>query len=134
MPLNEADTRARLVEPKLKVAGWTELAISREFHYSTNHPYTKGKIVLVGDRVQREKPKRVDYLLRYTDGFPIAVVEAEPEDGSKLKFLEEQKRIVEHLEAVQAKIKAIREAQAITDAGLQRLEQAILERAFRGEL
>ncbi|WP_376791876.1 restriction endonuclease subunit S [Thermoflexus sp.] len=48
--------------------------------------------------------------------------------------LSEQRRIVAHLEAVQAKIRALKEAQAATDAELQRLEQAILEKAFRGEL
>ncbi|HXF70108.1 MAG TPA: restriction endonuclease subunit S [Thermoflexus sp.] len=48
--------------------------------------------------------------------------------------LSEQRRIVARLEAVQAKIRALKEAQAATDAELQRLEQAILEKAFRGEL
>ncbi len=48
--------------------------------------------------------------------------------------LDEQRRIVAHLEAVQEKIKALKEAQATTDAKLQRLEQAILDKAFRGEL
>jgi len=48
--------------------------------------------------------------------------------------LEEQRRIVAHLQAVQEKIKALKEAQAATEAELKRLEQAILEKAFRGEL
>jgi len=48
--------------------------------------------------------------------------------------LEEQRRIVAHLEAVQEKVRALKEAQAATDAELQRLEQAILDKAFRGEL
>jgi len=48
--------------------------------------------------------------------------------------LEEQRRIVTHLEAVQEKVNALKEIQATTDAELQRLEQAILDRAFRGEL
>ena len=48
--------------------------------------------------------------------------------------LEEQKRIVAHLQEVQEKIKALKEAQAQTEAELKRLEQAILEKAFRGEL
>lgn len=91
MPLNEADTRAQLVEPKLKAAGWTDQAISREFYYSTNHQYVPGKIILKGDTVQRGKSKRVDYLLRYTDGFPIAVVEAEPESSPAEAGLEQAK-------------------------------------------
>jgi type I restriction enzyme S subunit len=48
--------------------------------------------------------------------------------------LEEQRRIVAHLEAVQERLKALKEAQAATEAELKRLEQAILEKAFRGEL
>ena len=48
--------------------------------------------------------------------------------------LEEQRQIVSHLKAVQEKIKILKEIQATTDAELQRLEQAILDSAFRGEL
>jgi type I restriction enzyme S subunit len=48
--------------------------------------------------------------------------------------LEEQRRIVADLQAVQEKIQAFKEAQAATEAELRRLEQAILEKAFRGEL
>jgi len=48
--------------------------------------------------------------------------------------LEEQRRVVAHLEGVQEKVKALKEAQAASDAELQRLEQAILDRAFRGKL
>jgi type I restriction enzyme S subunit len=48
--------------------------------------------------------------------------------------LEEQRRIVAHLQEVQEKIKALEEAQEQTEAELKRLEQAILEKAFRGEL
>jgi len=48
--------------------------------------------------------------------------------------LDEQRRIVAHLEALREKIKILKEIQATTDAELQRLEQAILDSAFRGEL
>jgi type I restriction enzyme S subunit len=48
--------------------------------------------------------------------------------------LEEQRRIVAHLQEVQERIKALKEAQEQTEAELKRLEQAILEKAFRGEL
>lgn len=48
--------------------------------------------------------------------------------------LEEQRRIVAHLEAVQEKIRALKAAQAETEEELKRLEQAILDKAFRGEL
>ncbi|MHA2616797.1 MAG: type I restriction endonuclease subunit R, partial [bacterium JZ-2024 1] len=97
MPLNEADTRARLVDPRLRASGWTDQEISREFYYNANHPYTPGKIILAGDRVHRGNPKRVDYLLRYTDGFPIAVVEAEPESSAPDAGLEQAKRYAKDL-------------------------------------
>jgi type I restriction enzyme S subunit len=48
--------------------------------------------------------------------------------------LAEQRHIVAHLQAVQERLKALGEAQAATEAELKRLEQAILEKAFRGEL
>jgi len=48
--------------------------------------------------------------------------------------LAEQRRIVAHLQDVQEKIKALKEAQTQTEVELKRLEQAILEKAFRGEL
>jgi len=77
---NEADFRARLTEPKLKTAGWTNQHLTRESYYNRDHQYTPGLIILVGDGIRRVRPKRVDYLLRYTDGFSIAVVEAKSED------------------------------------------------------
>ncbi|MGQ9859515.1 MAG: hypothetical protein ACUVS3_12630 [Thermodesulfobacteriota bacterium] len=51
-----------------------------------------------------------------------------------LPSLKQQRRIVAYSEAVQEKVKAIKAAQARTDEDLRRLEGAILERAFRGEL
>lgn len=48
--------------------------------------------------------------------------------------LEEQRRIVAHLEEVRERVRALKEAQATTEAELQRLEQAILNKAFQGEL
>jgi len=48
--------------------------------------------------------------------------------------LDEQRRIVAHLQAVQEKVKTLKESHAQIDADLRRLEQAIVDRAFRGEL
>jgi type I restriction enzyme S subunit len=48
--------------------------------------------------------------------------------------LEEQRRIVAYLQDVQEKIRALKEVQAQTETELKRLEQAILDKAFRGEL
>ncbi|HIQ00355.1 TPA: DEAD/DEAH box helicase [Candidatus Bipolaricaulota bacterium] len=89
--MNEADTRARLVDPKLKVAGWTDQHVTREFYYQKDVHYVPGKIILAGTQIRRGKRRKVDYLLRLTDGFPIAVVEAEPEYKSPDSGLEQAK-------------------------------------------
>jgi type I restriction enzyme S subunit len=48
--------------------------------------------------------------------------------------LPEQRRIVEYLESVQTEVKDLKRTQAKSTAELERLEQSILARAFRGEL
>ncbi len=98
MSLNEADTRAQLIDPKLNVAGWTRSQVTREHYDRTDWVYTAGKIVLRGDRAERLPPKRVDYLLRYTDSLPIAVVEAKEEGKPGLLLDENAKRPSLHRE------------------------------------
>ena len=97
MPLNEADTRAQLIDPKLNIAGWTRSQVTREQYYRTDWAYTAGRIVLRGDRAERLPPRRVDYVLRYTDSFPIAVVEAKEESKSAVAGLEQVKRYAREL-------------------------------------
>jgi type I restriction enzyme S subunit len=48
--------------------------------------------------------------------------------------LEEQKRIVTHLQALQEKIKSLKESQTHTETKLKELENSILDKAFKGEL
>ena len=91
MTLNEADTRVRLIEPKLQAAGWAGSQITREHFYRCDHRYTAGRIYLTGDEARRREPRRVDYLLRYTDAFPIAVVEAKGEGHAPNAGLEQAK-------------------------------------------
>jgi type I restriction enzyme R subunit len=72
---SEADTCRKFVVPKLQAAGWdTEPHSIAEQRY-----FTAGRIVVRGERADRKKGKRADYLLRYTRDFPLAVVEAKPE-------------------------------------------------------
>jgi len=80
MPINEADTCRKYVEPKLYAAGWAEDQISEQ------KSFTDGRIVIAGSRPIRRPQKRADYLLRYRRDFPLAVVEAKaayrsPSDG-----------------------------------------------------
>ena len=80
MPINEADTCRRYIEPKLYAAGWADEQISEQ------KSFTDGRIVIAGSRPIRRPQKRADYLLRYRRDFPIAVLEAkaayrQPGDG-----------------------------------------------------
>ena len=81
MSLNEADTRARLIDPQLGSANWGADQISREHFHRRDVQYTPGRTVLRGTRSTRKKGRKVDYLLRYA-GFPIAAVEAKGEGES----------------------------------------------------
>jgi len=77
-PLNEADTRAKLIDPKLKVSMWGESQITREHYFVKRKAITGGRIYLIGEESRRREPQRVDYLLRY-NGQMIAVLEAKSE-------------------------------------------------------
>lgn len=94
---NEADTRATLIDPKLKAAGWADTQITREHYYQRDQQYTQGRVILVGDRVRRGEARKVDYLLRLSDSFPVAVVEAKPEAEAAEAGLEQAKRYAREL-------------------------------------
>ena len=69
--MNESETRAELIDPKLKENGWdskanADVKVHREFHI------TEGKKLLGGGRA---KPVIADYVLAYK-GRKLAVVEA----------------------------------------------------------
>src|SRR5258708_33662575 len=68
----EADTCRKFVVPKLLAAGWDNDPHS----IAEQRTITDGRVVPVGKGFVRKPPKRVDYLLRYTRDFPLAVVEA----------------------------------------------------------
>lgn len=74
--MNEADTCRVLVTPALQKAGWGEPV----WRIAEQHYFTDGQIILVGDGHKRQKGKKADYLLRYEESFPIAVVEAKAAD------------------------------------------------------
>lgn len=63
MTLNEADTRARLIDPRLASAQWGDDQIAREHFYRRDIEYTPGRIVLRGTRTTRREGRKVDYLL-----------------------------------------------------------------------
>ncbi len=70
--MSEADTCRKFVVPKLLAAGWD----TDPHSIAEQRTITDGRIIPVGKGFVRKPPKRVDYLLRYTRDFPLAVVEA----------------------------------------------------------
>jgi hypothetical protein len=53
------------------------LAVPNDSHsIAEQRTITDGRVIPVGKSFVRKPPKRVDYLLRYTRDFPLAVVEA----------------------------------------------------------
>ena len=69
----EADTCRKYVVPKLLALDWD----SDPHSIAEQRTITDGRVIPVGkEGFIRKPPKRVDYLLRYTRDFPLAVVEA----------------------------------------------------------
>ncbi len=76
MPLNEADTRAKLIDPAIHARGWSEELIKRE--------QTAGTVEIVDGRLRRRNRGRVDYTLRIkinpgTQPVAVALIEAKAE-------------------------------------------------------
>ena len=67
---SEADTCRKDVLPKIYASQWTDEQIIEQ------GTFTDGKIVVLGRKAKRKKAKRFDYLLRYSQNFPLAIVEA----------------------------------------------------------
>ncbi|HEO69987.1 MAG TPA: restriction endonuclease subunit R [Candidatus Hydrogenedentes bacterium] len=77
MPYNEADTRAKLIDPAIHKRGWTEDLIRRE--------QTAGPIDIVGGKARRRSKGKSDYVLRVkvnvdTQPVAMAVLEAKREN------------------------------------------------------
>lgn len=71
--MNEAETRAELIDPKLKAAGWGVVEGSR---IRMEFPINKGRLIGHG---QRSKPDKADYVLQYKNR-NLAVIEAKARD------------------------------------------------------
>jgi type I restriction enzyme R subunit len=89
----EADTCRKFVVPLLQAAGWDDEPHS----IAEQRTITDGRIVPVGKGFIRRPPKRVDYLLRYTRDFPLAVVEAKAAYKSASDGLQQAKDYAEML-------------------------------------
>ena len=91
---NEADTCRKFVVPKLQAAGWD----NEPHSIAEQRTFTDGRIVVRGNKTERRKPKRADYLLRYTRDFPIAVTEAKAEYKKAADGLQQVKEYAEILD------------------------------------
>lgn len=67
---SEADTCRKEVLPQLYSSQWNDEQILEQ------RTFTDGKIIVIGRKAKRKKAKKFDYLLRYSQSFPIAIVEA----------------------------------------------------------
>ncbi len=76
----EDETCRRFVLPALEQAGWQQDQIRAQY------PINRGRIRATARRHLQERPLKADYVLSYSDGLPIAVIEAkrsrrDPADG-----------------------------------------------------
>ena len=88
MSLNEADTRAKLIDRALHDRGWSEDLIRRET--------TAGAVEIVGGRARRAERGRADYTLRIrvapgTQAVAVALIEAKAERYPPTHGLEQAK-------------------------------------------
>ena len=91
--LNEADTCRLLVTPAILNAGWGAPA----WRIKEQHYFTDGQVILVGDGHKRREGKKADYLLRYEESLPIAVVEAKSEEYEPATGLQQAKDYAQRL-------------------------------------
>lgn len=89
--MNEAETRAELIDPALKGAGWGVVADSRV----RREVITLGRLQGAG---QRSKQDIADYVLSYR-GQKLAVIEAKRRDLPATEGVEQAKRYAEKLQA-----------------------------------
>jgi type I restriction enzyme, R subunit len=92
MPLSEADTRAKLIDPALHARGWTEDLVRRE--------ETAGAVEIVDGRPHKHSQGRTDYTLRIkvtSEVQPVAValIEAKAEHLLVTPRLEQAKLYAE---------------------------------------
>ena len=91
MAMNEADTRANLIDPKLLAAGWGQIEhsfIRREVNI------TQGRIIGSG---KRSSPVISDYVLEYK-GHKLAAVEAKKESLSYTEGVRQAKDYANRLQ------------------------------------
>ena len=87
--MNEAETRAELIDPKLKESGWGVIEGSKVLR---EHPITIGRIQTGG----RAKPLFADYILVFK-GRKLAAIEAKSDGYSETEGVAQAKDYAEKL-------------------------------------
>jgi len=150
MPLNEADTRAKLIDPAIHKCGWTEDLIRRE--------ETAGTVEIINGKARRRSRGKIDYVLRVkvnvdTQPVALALIEAKKEslppghglDQAKgyaecrrhnvqFIFISNGQRIAEVLRVQMASVEKARAPLEEELATINALPATLLRRAFSGEL
>ncbi len=91
--MNEAETRAELIDPKLKANGWGVVEGSKVLRERNVCKITAGKIKVGG----RSRPLVVDYILAYK-GIKLAVIEAKSDEKSVREGIAQAKQYAEKLQ------------------------------------
>lgn len=92
MSFNEADTRAKLIDPAIHKVGWTEDLIRRE--------ETAGAVEIINGKARRRSRGKIDYVLRVkvnvdTQPVALALIEAKKEELPPGHGLDQAKGYVE---------------------------------------
>lgn len=88
---SEADTCRKEIVPKLYSSGWSDEQIVEQ------KTFTDGKVIVIGRKAKRQKAKRFDYLLRFAQNFPIAIVEAKNKYKSAADGIQQAKEYAQIL-------------------------------------
>lgn len=88
--MNETETRAELIDPALKAAGWGVVEGSR---IRMDFPINKGRLIGHG---QRSRPDKADYVLQYKNR-NLAVIEAKSRDKHYTEGVAQAKSYAERL-------------------------------------
>jgi len=150
MPLNEADTRAKLIDPAIHKCGWTEDLIRRE--------ETAGTVEIINGKARRRSRGKIDYVLWVkvnvdTQPVALALIEAKKENlppghgldqtkgyaecrrhNVQFIFTSNVQRIAEVLRVQMASVEKARAPRQEELATINALPAALLRRAFSGEL
>ena len=92
--MNEAETRAELIDPALAAAGWGVVSGSR---IAREHEVSKGRLHGHGGPRPRQRGEIADYVLIYRDQ-KLAVIEAKKSDAAVSEGLGQAKSYAEKLE------------------------------------